>query len=205
MRRLAKWTTITLLVITTLLGSAVLYGRAMAGPSELQDFQLCENHPCFMDIAPGITAWDEAAALIRQYDGDEKRKFFYWGKNTPVSIMPTMGTNLVGFIQVDDPLSHFLPSVGVFFLQYGSPCRVMDNGRGGGIILLYPTMLVSLGQQIRQLSPYQPIKYIQIRSLIASDNEPLNLCGSKIGANFVKWLGFTSIDNYKSHGLIANY
>src|SRR5512135_2141653 len=66
MLRLGRRTLALCLVIGALIGGVVSYSRASAEPNPLHAFGLdvCDGKPCFKEIIPGVTSWEDAQAII---------------------------------------------------------------------------------------------------------------------------------------------
>jgi hypothetical protein len=205
MRRLAKWTTITLLVSTTLLGSAVLYGRALAGPDKLRNwhyFGVCHGKPCFLGLVPGITNWVDAKATIETYSPRRSRDLSWISSVIMTSDDPITGGHIQS-IQIVDLEGEILPSFRYFLLRYGMPCKVTyanDISSYGAIGLLYPTMVIWLERRSDYLTMDQPVRSVTLNDPNSVLGKP-SYCSAVWNSLFVPWLGFTSLDDYRAHGL----
>jgi hypothetical protein len=203
MTRLGKWTTITLLLSTTLLGSAVLYGRT-APKSYLftaQDVDLCDGELCFMGIVPGKTLWSD---LPKQFQNDavdiNSNWFTVYGNNLLLQLK--RGTddsqnNMVEQVSAGGVTKGLL-NFGYIIERFGTPCYSTNFGpqMGGVIEFEYPYFRIWVALEDNDLSFKSMIIDLTIYDL--NDPNIERFCTrAEMASPTTPWLGFTTFERYK--------
>ncbi len=193
--------------IIVLLSTAILYVHTPIepNPNSLQNLKLdlCDGNPCFMEITPGVTRWD-AAKMIASHQGVNIENVFQFGSADAVEIIHGFG-DTVANIEIDTVSSKpDRPLVRDYILKYGTPCKLSDFGSPYGVTLIYPHLLVSIGQSVERVSPYLQVSELQIIDPTIIAPPTTDLCISKIiqDSPTVDWAGFRSIRYYELKGLI---
>jgi hypothetical protein len=207
MRRLAKWTAITLLLSITLLGSAVLYGRT-APKSYLflaKDVDLCDGELCFMGIAPGKTLWSDATkqfedGTIDNYPANwfrvsrndiylEFKQYSDDPKNLTVELLSVGTVNYRSLV-----------NFGYIIERFGTPCFITDMGLEGGGLFQFEYPYFRLIVALNSIELGFQSKVVQLTIWDPSDpsvNE--RFCNVEMRPPTLPWLGFASFKRYQSY------
>jgi hypothetical protein len=126
--------------ISALLCLIMAFGaRTQPIPAFIDGLGICEGKPCYLNILPDKTHWDEAQSMLASFP-EIKRSVtttdFYDlpGFHGRLLLIP----NQDGFIQeIDLSPSDSLTYIGSAFLQLGDPCAAVRLGRDD-LGLIYP-------------------------------------------------------------------
>ncbi len=190
--RFLRLTMMLCLLMTSIVGGAVLYARTRSSPGELQalGFGICGGRPCFMGITPGVTSWQDAREVLEKNGGQQ------------LSMDGTYATYSIGNVRVDVNYLDNTDSVYALFvmgehgtslqatardtLSYlGLPCAFyLDVESTPQLSLTYPHIFLMASLADPRISPVTPINYIGIQAGRAYCNVS------------VPWLGFTKSSRY---------
>jgi hypothetical protein len=202
MRRLAKWTTITLLVSTTLLGSAVLYGKAQAANYRYstENFELCEASLCFMDIKVGATTITELKQKFAEFGGKTQYGYFSATANNVYIEMTASAENPtiapVPLLTLESRQGKLF-SFAYVLERFGAPCYVLqmpDNF----LFLKYPFFSLRVLFNQGRMRINSVVDFMQIYDPSGPYAEP-TACGGNPQHAIMPWLGFTSIEHYEQY------
>jgi len=188
--RLLRLASIVWLVLLVPIGGAVGYGRSQIEQTTLESFGLhkCSDRLCFLDIAPGVTRWSKALAILEKHGALQwtRQEGIYFIDNIRINIEYNPETQLVTYISIIDQTGNVLPLTAGDIVEYlGNPCRFNpDTYQSLNLILIYRYAFVTIGLDAPYTSPTTPIKYIEMESI--SDN-----CISG-----EVWPGFTTSKQY---------
>jgi hypothetical protein len=202
--RLIRRITILILLMMGLIGGAVLRGRTISGPISIQTLRIdfCGTSPCFLGIIPGITTWEDAKAVVALYGYDLDSAFPF--ANADAVSVAADSTGHVGNIDIQTvtPNSN-LPVVSDYIEKFGSPCAISDLTSIYGITLIYPRLMVSVGQPLYRLDPGLQVVELQIidPAIIADNLSELCTLRDLRGYPVINWSGFQTLQFYESQGL----
>jgi hypothetical protein len=211
MKRIAVVVVTLCVLIALLAGGSLLLSRAQAVPLELTsaDLQVCGGKLCFRGIAAGTTTQAEIEQrfgdLISNnptysnsgYSSTSDDRVTIQDENKQITIR--FVDNKVATVDVFDYQRRNFPSLMEFVQKYGEPCGVLMTRDPKDIVLVYPSMQVRAVTSSRRLGIDA-----EVEALTLSDPKTANICNLKINSDYISlvpWLGFTTLDHYRAHGL----
>jgi hypothetical protein len=146
--------------------------RTQPIPAFISGISLCEGIPCYLNILPGKTGWQEAQSMLATFP--EIRKFGVSNySNLPdfygtLMVIPNQD-NLTQELALSPPNN--LTSIGSAVLQFGAPCVAVRLGRDD-IGLIYPgiavvTRMGKFGSYF-VLRPTSPVKNVILSTQVGA-------------------------------------
>lgn len=184
-----------------IIGSAVFLGRAHPQQNSLEayGFSSCNDRPCYLGIAPGVTRWSKALDILVDHGAvqpDLTRTVFFIG-HTRINIDYNPQTQVVGYISVIDQTGVPLPVTAGDAIRYlGVPCNFSPiTFQLNNLDVYYPYGALTFNLDTSYLHPTTLIKYIDLSAQGEACNKPTT------------WPGFASYDHYlalfmKSAGVV---
>lgn len=133
------WGICAFLCLVTLFGT-----RTQPTPAFIQGFSLCEAKPCYLNMIPGTTGWDDAQAILSDYPEIVFNPETSSASNLPgfqgwLLLIPNQDRVTHEMIVSKLDLSPFdsTTNVGGAILQLGAPCAAVRLGRDD-LGLIYP-------------------------------------------------------------------
>jgi hypothetical protein len=191
--------------ILVLMGSVVLLARAATNPFQSLGFDQCEGQPCFMGVTPNVTPWNDAKRALAQYDEEQMGKMLRIPVNGTMAWIESFDGNLVTRISIYAKRGVPFSDVGSFINLYGAPCGVQVLRDERSLILVYPSALLAVPLGKDRLTKQVPIAFIDMENRAASYKFGACQNAEEYGYYVTPWLGFASVDRYRSQGLFAVY
>jgi hypothetical protein len=186
----------------------LVVGRLDQTPNELQTlgFDLCDGKPCFMEITPGVTTWDDAKAIFMRNKAERapwsnaktEELSFRIRNGLSASVAAwSLPQGLATLVRLGDiAYSPGVSSVGNFIGQYGSPrCIALLHKYSYFVELYYSAMTLVLFREDARLTSSTLILEIYLENPAP---RPTNFSCSSYNAYEVRtvsdWRGFASWD-----------
>ncbi|MBX3065567.1 MAG: hypothetical protein KF726_21505 [Anaerolineae bacterium] len=181
------------LIFIVLLAGVSAYGSKQDSQLELLGIDTCNSHPCFMNITPGITQWDEAHRLSQIYNGQEDIDYIRidFGSTHNLDIyIEKSDLDAVALVTIHSQTSDSNRLIaGEFIHKFGEPCLV-GAASPNFFRLVYPSILVDV-RVIRVFSPTSSVYNIHLGA------SAIDLCANRLNPLVMAdWLGFSSADRY---------
>jgi hypothetical protein len=199
MRHLLTLLCVLLIVTLTASVAAIAYGRQQPALMHAQsrEFEVCDNHPCFWDIVPGVTSLDAAGEKVSEFVVMEARRGrmpfvlswlavrgnLYWDEQSRV--VTGIGLSIP---QPDSP--NTLPTLLELVLLYGEPCAVQAYSQS--VMLIFPHVWVNFPREHRLLT------LASRPETLVYENVNSNLCVPTSALSYPRqsWQGVAAFDHY---------
>ncbi len=193
------------LLMIAMIGGAVLYGRSHAQPTKLQTlgFGVCGGSPCWHNVVPGVSQWDEIKTVMTGYGLTTDTVAFLSTEVSNSVISTYLGegnrVEVVTMELLNRQDKQAIPLSAVIAL-FGKPCRVIERDATGEYEFQFPSWVIAYSAiDDSRLSLDSRVHTL----ILMNQKQPVNpystICdrGSYTGT---QWWGFASLDYYQSKG-----
>src|SRR5262245_8470835 len=138
------------------------YGRALASPDDQRadTFAMCNYHPCFLGMTPGVTAWSEAQSTLAPYSTliYEKRIVFHIQPGGYIALYKSVNDKTVGriYLTLRTPIE-----AGWIIERYGFPCGISVHPNSTIATLRYAALLANVRLTGEHLDLRMPVTSVQ--------------------------------------------